>query len=268
MTYCLGILTREGLVMASDGRSSAGYEVQSCLKMHTFAQPGERVFVILASGGLSLTQSVLTLLERDFARGGGLAAVATMYEAARVVGAAVRDVDALDRVALERDGASFNVHLVLGGQIGEEPPTLYLIYPQGNPLRATPEAPFVQIGEKKYGLPILVRGIRHGETSLEEAAKYALISLDSAARSNVLVGPPVDLLVYRDGELRLDRRRRFEADDPVWAALTAGWDRALRESVEALPAVPLGPVGPQLTAAADSSSTSTSTVIRSVGAPT
>jgi len=266
MTYCLGILTRDGLVMASDGRSSAGYEVQSCLKMHTLAHPAERVFVILASGGLSLTQSVLTLLERDFVRGGGLAVAPTMYDAARVVGAAVRDVDALDRAALERDGASFNVHLVLGGQIGEEPPALYLIYPQGNPLRATPEAPFVQIGETKYGMPILVRGIRYEGTSLEEAAKYALISLDSAARSNVLVGPPVDLLVYRDGELNLDRRRRFEADDPAWAALTAGWDQALRDSVEALPAVPLG--SPQLTAAAASSSTSTSTVIRSVRAPT
>jgi putative proteasome-type protease len=266
MTYCLGILTRDGLVMASDGRSSAGYEVQSCLKMHTLALPGERVFVILASGGLSLTQSVLALLERDFARGGGLAAAPTMYDAARVVGTAVRQVDELDRASLERDGASFNVHLVLGGQIGQEPPALYLIYPQGNPLRATPEAPFVQIGEKKYGLPILVRGIRHDRTSLEEAAKYALISLDSAARSNVLVGPPVDLLVYRDGELTLVRRRRFEADDPVWNALTAGWDRALRQSVEALPPVPL--VSPQLTAAPDSSSTSTSTVIRSVGAPT
>src|SRR5438309_2196635 len=252
--------------MASDGRSSADYEVQSCPKMHTFASPGERVFVILASGGLSLTQSVLALLGRDFAGGGGLAAAPTMYEAARVVGGAVRDVDALDRAALERDGASFNVHLLLGGQIGEEPPALYLIYPQGNPLRATPEAPFVQIGEKAYGLPILVRGIRYHETSLEEAAKYALISLDSAARSNVLVGPPVDLLVYRDGELHVDRRRRFEADDPAWAALTAGWDRALRESVEALPPVPLG--APQLTSAPASSSTSTSTVIRSVRAPT
>jgi putative proteasome-type protease len=266
MTYCLGIQTREGLVMASDGRSSADYEVQSCLKMHNFARPGERVFVILASGGLSLTQSVLTLLGRDFDSGGGLAAVRTMYEAARVVGGAVRDVDALDRAALERDGAGFNVHMLLGGQIGQDPPALYLIYPQGNPLRATPEAPFVQIGETKYGLPILVRGIRYHETSLEEAAKYALISLDSAARSNVLVGPPVDLLVYRDGELNLDRRRQFEADDPAWAALTAGWDRALRESVEALPAVPLG--APQLTAAPASSSTSTSTVIRSVAAPT
>ena len=265
MTYCLGIQTREGLVMASDGRSSAGFEVQSCLKMHTFARPGERVFVILASGGLSLTQSILALLGGDFDAGGGLASVRTMYEAARVVGTAVRDVDALDRASLERDGASFNVHLLLGGQIGEEPPALYLIYPQGNPLQATPEAPFMQIGEKNYGLPILVRGIRYDETSLEEAAKYALISLDSAARSNVLVGPPVDLLVYRNGELTLDRRRRFAADDPAWAELTAGWDRALRESVSALPSVPLGP---QLTAAPASSSTSTSTVIRSVAAPT
>jgi putative proteasome-type protease len=265
VTYCLGIQTRDGLVMASDGRSSAGYEVQSCLKMHTFARPGERVFVILASGGLSLTQSILALLGRDFDAGAGLAAVGTMYEAARVVGAAVRDVDALDRASLERDGAAFNVHLLLGGQIAGEPPALSLIYPQGNPLRATPEAPFMQIGEKNYGLPILVRGIRYAETSLEEAAKYALISLDSAARSNVLVGPPVDLLVYRNDELTLDRRRRFTADDPAWAELTTGWDRALRKSVEALPAVPLGP---QLTAAPASSSTSTSTVIRSVGAPT
>jgi putative proteasome-type protease len=266
MTYCLGIITRDGLVMASDGRSSTGYEVRSCLKMHTLVRPGERAFVLLASGGLPLTQSVLAVLERDFAADEGLAAAATMYDAARVVGSAVRSVAELDRAALERDGATFNVHLLLGGQIGAAPPALYLVYPQGNPLRATPEQPFLQIGEKQYGLPILVRGIHHDRTTLEEAAKYALISLDSAMRSNVTVGPPIDLLVYREGELRLDRRRRFEADDPSWAALSAGWDRALRESVESLPTVPLGP--PQLTPVAASSDTSTETVIRSVGAPT
>jgi putative proteasome-type protease len=264
VTYCLGIVTRDGLVMASDGRSSAGYEAQSVQKMHTFARPGERVFVLLSSGGLSLSQSVLALLEEEFARGEGLAAAATMYEAARAVGGAVRRIDDLDRAALERDGASFNVNLLMGGQIGAAPPALYQIYPQGNPLRATPEQPFLQVGEKQYGLPILVRGIRHDRTTLEEAAKYALISLDSAMRSNVTVGPPIDLLVYRDGELRLDRRRRFEAEDPAWSALRAGWDRALREGVAALPDVPLS----RPHSAAASSSTSTDTVIRSVGAPT
>src|SRR3954462_9523881 len=197
MTYCLGIVTKDGLVMASDSRTNAGYDqVNVCRKMHTFVTPGERLFVLLASGSLSLTQSVTTLLRRDFEAGKGLAQAPSLYDAARSIGEQVRRVSDLDRAALERDEYRFNVHLLLGGQICGQPPDLYLIYPQGNPLCATEDSPYLQIGECKYGRPILDRGIRFEHTTLEEGAKYALISLDSTMRSNVTVGPPIDLVLY------------------------------------------------------------------------
>jgi putative proteasome-type protease len=238
MTYCLGIMTRQGLVMASDSRTNAGYDqVNVCRKMHLFVQPDERVFVVLTSGSVSLTQSVLTLLRRDFERGQGLARAPTLYDAARVLGDQVRRVSELDRAALEQDKYAFNVHLLLGGQVHDEKPHLYLIYPQGNPLAATPESPYLQIGECKYGRPILDRGVRFEHTSLEEAAKYALISLDSTMRSNVTVGPPIDLVMYRAGELRVSRVRRFDAADPQLRDIHQQWEHSLRKAVQELPAI-------------------------------
>src|SRR5207244_1620793 len=132
-----------------------------------------------------IPQSVITLLRRDFDQGTGLASTPSLYGAARILGEQVRRVSAVDREALERDKYHFNVHLLLGGQIRGEAPQLYLIYPQGNPLSATEESPYLQIGECKYGRPILDRGVRYERTTLEEAAKFALISLDSTMRSNV-----------------------------------------------------------------------------------
>ena len=241
MTYCLGIVTRRGLVMASDSRTNAGYDqVNVCRKMHTFVTPGERVFVVLTSGSLSLTQSVMTLLRRDFDQGGGLAAAPTLYDAARAVGEQVRRVSDLDRVALAQDDFRFNAHFLLGGQVRGEPPGLYLVYPQGNPLAATEDSPYLQIGECKYGRPILDRGVRFERTSLEEAAKYALISLDSTMRSNVTVGPPLDLLVYPCDELRVSRYRRLGLDDPYLRDIHQRWEKALRRSVQELPTVPFG----------------------------
>jgi putative proteasome-type protease len=238
MTYCLGIMTHQGLVMASDSRTNAGYDqVNTCRKMHTFVHPGERVFIVLSSGGLSLTQSVITLLHRDFEQGAGLACAPTMYDAARVVGEQVRHVAELDRLALERDEYKFNIHLLLGGQVLGEPPKLYLIYPQGNPLSATEDSPYLQIGECKYGRPILDRGIRYDRTALEEAAKYALISIDSTMRSNITVGPPIDLVVYRRDELRVGRYRRFSEKDPDLRDTRHRWEHALQQAVLDLPAV-------------------------------
>jgi putative proteasome-type protease len=232
MSYCLGILTRHGLVMASDSRTNIGFDqVNVCRKMHTFVQPSERVFVILtSSGGLSLLQSVITLLRRDFDQGVGLASAPTLYDAARVVGEQVRHVTTMDRAALERDHYHFDVHLLLGGQVRGECPGLYLIYPQGNPLRATEDSPYLQIGDCKYGRPILDRGIRY-ETTLEEGAKYALISLDSTMRSVVTVGPPIEVLVYATDELRISRRRLFEAQDPEFREIRSQWEQALHKAV-------------------------------------
>ena len=238
MTYCVGILTREGLVMASDSRTNAGYDqVNVCRKMISFVREGDRVLILLTSGSLSLTQSVVTLLRRDFDAGEGLARAESLYDAARIVGSEVRRVSDLDRAALERDGYAFNVHVVLGGQIRGQDPELFLIYPQGNPLSASEDSPYLQIGESKYGRPILDRGIRHDRTTLEEAAKYALISLDSTMRSNVTVGPPIDLLIYRRDELRVTRYRRLDAEDPDLRGIREQWEQALRKAVHDLPSV-------------------------------
>ena len=238
MTYCLGIMTHEGLVMASDSRANAGYDqVNVCRKMFTFVQPGERAFVILNSGNLSLTQSVITLLRNDFDAGEGLAKADSMYAAARVVGDCMRRVSDLDRTALERDEFKFNIHLLLGGQVKGEKPNLFLIYPQGNPLSATQDSPYLQIGEVKYGRPILDRGIEYGTTSLEVAGTYALLSMDAAMRSNVTVGPPIEILLYNNDSLEFDRYRRFQADDPELGLMHARWEQELRRAVEELPNV-------------------------------
>jgi len=232
MTYCLGIMTREGLVMASDSRTNAGYDqVNVCRKMHSFVLPGERAFVLLTSGSLSLTQSTITLMQDDFQQGRGLAQAESMYAAARVVGDAVRRVSDLDRAALERDEYNFNIHLLLGGQVKGGSTGLYCIYPQGNPLSATQDSPYLQIGEAKYGRP----GIVYDKTPLDVAALYAMLSFDATIRSNVTVGPPLELLVYRDGSLDLTEYRRFAADDSELLELHARWETALRRAVEDLP---------------------------------
>ena len=237
VTYCLGIVTDDGLVMASDSRSNAGFDqVNVCRKMYRFVTEGERVFVILTSGSLSISQSVMSLLRLDFDAGRGLAIAPSIYDAARIVGETVRRVSDIDRAALERDNFSFNVNLLLGGQVRGEPPALYLIYPQGNPLQATDDSPYLQLGEVKYGRPILDRGIESA-TTLEIAAKYALLSFDATMRSNVTVGPPIDLLLYRRDSFRVTRYRRLGASDPDLNLIHASWEQSLRKAVEQLPPI-------------------------------
>ncbi len=183
MTYCLGIMTKQGLVMASDSRTNAGYDqINVCSKMYSFVQEGERVFVVLCSGNLSLTQSIITLLQRDFDQGTGLRTAATLYDGVRVVGDQVRRVAEMDREPLERDDFKFNVHLLVGGQVRGERPNLYLVYPQGNPMAATEDSPYLQIGECKYGRPILDRGVplRADDAGRGGEIRAALARLDDA----------------------------------------------------------------------------------------
>ncbi|MBV9760952.1 MAG: peptidase [Acidobacteriaceae bacterium] len=245
MTYCLGIVTDDGLVMASDSRTNAGFDqVNVCRKMYHFVQPGERVFVILSSGSLSISQSVITQLRSDFEAGEGLAQSDSLYHAARVVGDCVRRISDIDRAALERDNYSFNVHLLLGGQVKGEQPSLYLIYPQGNPLRATYDSPYLQLGECKYGRPILDRGV-DAATSLEVAAKYALLSFDATIRSNVTVGPPIEIVLYRKDSFDLTEYRRFSASDQDLNLIHTSWEQSLRRAVESLPEIEFRKPPPQ-----------------------
>ena len=236
MTYCLGIVTRKGLVMASDSRTNAGYDqVNVHRKMYSFVRPNNRVFFVLASGNLSITQSVLALLQKDWEQEKGLAQVPTLYDAAREVGKKVRAVSEMDREALERDDFKFNINLLFGGQIAGEKHGLYLIYPQGNAISASEDSPYLQISETKYGRPILDRGVRYDHTSLAEAAKFALISLDSTMRSNLTVGPPIDLAVYGEGELDVLHQKRFPENDPELVAIRSQWEQTLRQGIRDLP---------------------------------
>jgi putative proteasome-type protease len=244
MTYCLGVVTEEGLVMASDSRTNAGYDqVNVCRKMHRFEHPGERAMVILTSGSLSLTQSVITLLRAGFEAGEGLAKAESLYAATRLVGECVRKVSDVDRAALERDDFTFNINLLVGGQIKGEPPNLYLVYPQGNPIRATEDSPYLQLGECKYGRPILDRGIDFASTTLEDAAKYALLSMDATMRSNVTVGPPIELLLYRKDSMCFRYYRRFQAADKELNEIHTKWEQSLRRAVEELPDIRFHPPG-------------------------
>lgn len=247
MTYCLGIITKDGLILASDSRTNAGYDqVNVCRKMHMFVKPGERMLTVLTSGSLSLTQSAITLLRNSFERGEGLAQADSLYAAARVLGDCVRKVSEMDREALERDEFRFNINLLLGGQVGSERPGLYMIYPQGNPISATEDSPYLQLGECKYGRPILDRGVTYAETTLDDAAKYAMLSFDSTMRSNVTVGPPVDLLMYRNDALRVDGYRRFTAFDPDLQDIHNRCEQALRRTVEELPTIKFDSLSPSV----------------------
>ena len=230
MTYCVGILLDEGVVLASDSRTNAGIDrVSTFRKMFTFEKPGERFFALLTAGNLSLTQGVVSLLgewlnsedpERD------LFAVGSMFGAARAVGAALREVHKTDGGYLQQREVDFSGSFILAGQLKTGQLRLFMIYDAGNFIEAMGDTTYFQIGEVKYGKPILDRIIRH-DTSLTDAAKCALISFDSTMRSNVSVGPPIDLMIYRRNSIKPGFQIRLEDDDPYLQAIRDRWGGAL-----------------------------------------
>lgn len=238
MTYCVGIRVDAGLVFLSDSRTNAGVDqISTFRKMHRFERPGNRVLVILSSGNLAASQATASLLRSAFrsdAAGANLWNARTMFDAATVVGEAVRAVYKHDAAALKDFGVEFNVNLILGGQIGDEPPRLFNIYAPGNFIEATLETPFVQLGESKYGKPILDRVVT-GNLSLDEAAKCALISMDSTIKSNLSVGLPLDLLCYAAGELRINRHVVIDEDDAYFGMIRSRWGGQLRKVFDELP---------------------------------
>ncbi len=243
MTYCVGILLEQGLVLAADTRTAAGVDhVSSFRKLTVFDRPGERLIALLSAGNLATSQSVISVVgERLGSREGqdSLFESASMFNAARIVGAVLRDVMRDDAETVRASGADPGTSFLVAGQIAGRPPRLFQIYEAGNFIEATPETPFLQIGETKYGKPILDRVVRH-EMPLAEAAKAALISLDSTMRSNISVGPPIDLLVYRRDALDGGTRIEVAADDPYLGRMRQAFGdgiAALFDSIEA-PAVP------------------------------
>jgi len=237
MTYCVAIKVNDGLVFASDTRTSAGVDdVRSHGKLHNFELAGERVLVILSSGNLATTQAVLNHAWRDWNDPGAssLKTMRHMYDAAEYIGQlsvrAQRDFSQNTQFT----NVDFRATLILGGQLLGEEPALYLVYPEGNCIATSPETPYLQIGESKYGKPILDRIIR-SQTSLEDAARCALVSLDSTMKSNLTVGPPLDLAILPRDALEIRYRLRLDLDTPYYAALRRAWgeqlERVFRETL-------------------------------------
>ncbi|MEZ5872722.1 MAG: proteasome-type protease [Nitratireductor sp.] len=235
MTYCVGLRLDRGIIFASDTRTNAGFDNIACFrKMHVFEQKGERTLVLLTAGNLAVTQSVVSLLNEGIAHPGedggqNLMNVSTLFQAARLVGAALREVHRTDGEALGPTAAAFSASFILGGQIKGEHPRLFQIYNEGNFIEATADTPFFQIGEHKYGKPILDR-VAVPEMRMGEAAKLLLISFDSTLRSNLSVGMPIDMLIYRTDTYFVGEQRRIDADDPYFRSLSNGWSEALRHA--------------------------------------
>ncbi|MCP5278585.1 MAG: peptidase [Thiobacillus sp.] len=236
MTYCVAINVNEGLVFCSDSRTNAGTDCVSVYsKMHSFVWPGERVFVLLSAGNLATTQAVVKKLNDDIKSGlvPNLLSVGSMHEAADYIGIASTHVQ---RTHASRDLAntSFEATFIFGGQIGEQPPEIFMVYPQGNYIHESNEHPFLQIGETKYGKPILDRVIKR-DTFLERCARCALVSMNSTIRSNVTVGPPVELLIYERDSLSEGRKLVLTEDDPFAKSLAEKWNEGLLLALTSLP---------------------------------
>jgi putative proteasome-type protease len=237
VTYCVGILLDEGLVLASDSRTNAGVDnfAKFC-KMTVFERPGERVLVLLSSGNLAGTQAVINVLKQRCDTGDtlNLWTARTMFDVAVLVSDAMRDVERRDAPYLEGGPIVFNASFIVGGQIRGEATRLFRIYAEGNFIEAGEDTPFLQTGEAKYGKPIIDRVIVPA-TTLADATKCVLVSFDSTMRSNLSVGMPIDLVCYQRDSLHVSMRRRFDEGDPYFTALSADWRQGVRKGFRELP---------------------------------
>ncbi|MDB6179121.1 peptidase [Paracoccus sp. Z330] len=239
MTYCVGMMLEGGLVFMSDTRTNGGFDnISTFRKMSIWEAPGERMITLMAAGNLATTQAVKSVLdERSKSpddRQSCVLRAPSMFQVARLVADTLRDVIAQHANVGQRADSTFNATLILGGQIGDSPPRLFLIYPEGNFIEASPDTPFFQIGETKYGRPILVRAY-DPNMSFEAAMKLLLVSFDSTLKANLTVGAPFDFHCYRTDSLRIGATGRIEATDPYFQAVSQGWGDALREALDMLP---------------------------------
>ncbi len=250
MTYCVGLKLRGGLVMICDTRTNAGIDNISCFrKLHLFSIPGERSMAIASSGNLSITQSVISLVteglpDPETGEKRTLLAAPSMFKAAQLLGDAVREVYRTDGRSLEQHQAGFDVSLLLGGQIKGRRMRLFMIYAAGNFIEATSDTPYLQIGEHKYGKPILDRAVTF-ETDLYEGLKLGLLSMDSTMRSNLAVGLPLDVLVQPVDACAPELVHRIHQGDHYFEELSRKWSEALRASHQAIAQPPYeGVTGP------------------------
>src|SRR5271167_3561470 len=230
MTYCIGVMLDEGMILASDSRTNAGVDnfAKFC-KMTVFERPGDRVIVLLSSGNLAGTQAVIGILNQRCAAGAAFAnlwSVPTMFEVAMLVADAMRDIERRDGQYLQESEVGFNASFIVGGQICGEPLRLFRIYSEGNFIEAGLDTPYFQTGETKYGKPIIERVVSRF-TPLADTAKCVLVSFDSTMRSNLSVGMPIDLLCYERDSLAVTARRRFEDGDPYFTAQSRKWSEGI-----------------------------------------
>ena len=243
MTYCCGILVREGLVMIADTRTNAGLDnISTFRKLHTFIEPGERVMALATSGNLSLSQSVVSLLSEGMENPATgeietLKNAPTMFQAASRIGNAVRRVHDIEAAALEANDVKFDVAFLFGGQIKGDRLRLYMIYSAGNFIECTVDTPYLQIGEHKYGKPILDRAAKYG-IDIYDALKISLLSMDSTIRSNLGVGLPIDCVVVRRDAVDAELVYRIEPGEPYFHDLSERWSAALRAAHMGIPRPP------------------------------
>ncbi|MFZ3126798.1 MAG: proteasome-type protease [Rhodoferax sp.] len=240
MTYCVAIKLNAGLVFLSDSRTNAGLDqISTFRKMIVYEKPGERFMVLLSAGNLSISQSVREILQverlKDHETDEGITIwnAKSMFDAARVLGSAIRKVYERDAVSLKQAGVDFNVSLIFGGQIQGEGMRLFQVYSAGNFIEATLETPYFQVGESKYGKPVLDRVITPA-TPLAEAAKCALVSMDSTLKSNLSVGLPLDMVVYEANQFRTDKIVCIDENNPYFRMLHGSWGQKLREVFDSI----------------------------------
>ena len=237
MTYCVAISIKAGIVFASDSRTNAGPDqVATYGKMYTFGREGERQVVLLAAGSLATTQAVVTQVKRDVADEAKVNVMnaASLPDIAEYLGQVTYAQEQKHETEVSGAGFTADASFILGGQIGESPPRLFLIYPQGNFISSSEQTPFLQLGETKYGKTILDR-IIDLEMDLDEAARCALVSMESTIKSNATVGPPIELLRYETGSLDFSGYVHLDADDPYLISLVHDWDARLREAFQQVP---------------------------------
>ncbi len=239
MTYCVGIKLDAGLVFLSDSRTNAGLDqISTFRKMMVYEKPGERFMVMLSAGNLSISQSVREILQVEKLDNGDLPPITiwnatSMFDAVRVLGSAVRRVYEQDGSSLKKAGIDFNATMIFGGQIAGEAMRLFLVYSAGNFIEATRETCYFQVGESKYGKPVLDRMITPA-TPLDEASKCALVSMDSTLKSNLSVGPPLDLLVYEANALRSEQIICIDDQNPYFQMIRGTWGQRLRQVFESI----------------------------------
>jgi len=238
MTYCVAMSLDAGMIFASDSRTNAGVDqIARFSKMRVFAREGSRVIVTLSSGNLSITQNALNTLDQR-ARGGDtqmhLWNASSMFDVARLIGDALREVKQRDGAYLAQNNIDSSANFLVGGQIRGEPPRLFEVYSEGNFIEATPDTCYFQIGESKYGKPVIDRVINRN-TSLIDATKCTLVSFDSTMRSNISVGLPIDLLVYETDALAIRLQKRIEETDPYFQMVHTQWGEGLRQVFSQLP---------------------------------